>query len=356
MRNVLRTSLTTLLAAGATASLLVGCSPDIREIEAPASGGEAQSGAAQSGEAQSSQQSGLDEPVLDDARIQRIVGEVQAVIDRATEEDDPDILEERLTAGALAMRKGQFLRAKKTGTDLPPLQIEVNVASATASNNWPRVLLVGSSSSAEDPAEVFVFAQEDAKSDYMLQNWVRALGGNSIRGVAVEAGSKVLPPDAPGFRYTPEQALEAYVNHLNAPSDEKWQVFDDKTIAPQYREELDKLNEALAEVGEVKATAAVGDYPVTAVELATGEALVATSFTYKTVYARTVARSTLTMGGTPAAYLDDPNVLGTATVNYLLNVFFTVPPEGSDEPLRIVGGERTITSVTKDDEALPEGE
>ncbi len=339
-----------LLAAGA----LAGCSPDIREIQMSAQSEGPQSAVTQSG-AQSGEEP-LAEPVLDEERIQRIVNGVQEVLDRAVEENDPAILAERLVDGALIMREGQFTRAEKTGTDLPGLQIEVNVASATASDSWPRVLLVGSAASPDDPAEIFVFRQKDAKSDYMLENWVRALGGNSVRGVAVEAGSKVLAPDADGFLLSPEEALKEYVAHLNDPEAETDVRFDDNTISPQYHEERQKLVDAVKDVGTVKYAASVGEYPVTSVELATGEALVASSFTYSVVYDRTVANSTMTLGGTPAAYLEDPAVVGTATVNYLVNLFFTIPAEGVDDPVRIVGAERTITSVSKDDEALPEGE
>ena len=359
MPSLKRVALPTLIAAALATSALAGCGHDVREV-APLSGSDQQSDVETS--AQSEAQSGDQpvaesvEPTLDEARIQRIVDEVQAVLDDAEVENSSKPLKQRLIGGALAMRKGQFNRAKKTGTDVPPLQIEINVASATASDEWPRVLLIGSSARAEDPAEVFILTQEDAKADYMLENWVRALGGNSVRGVAVESGSIVLADDAEGFLLSPEETLNTYVKHLNKPKKKAYKVFDDKTIGPQQREELEKLNDAVEEAGEVRANASMADYPITAVQLATGEALVAGSITYKTVYHRTIAGSTLTLGGTPAAYLDDPEVEGTATVKYLVNVFFTVPPEGSEEEIKIVGGERVILSVKKDDEAAPEGE
>lgn len=345
-----KTKLAAAIAATLSLLALAACTPDIREVPAVQSG--AQSGP-QSGEAVEE----ATEPVLDEDRIRRIVREVQEVLDRAEEEADPEILAERLTAGALHMRQGQFVRAARTGTDIPPLQIEVNVASATASNTWPRVLLVGSSAGEDDPAEVFIFTQEDAKAPYMLENWVRVLGGHSVRGVAVEDGSTPLGPDDQGFEVTPAEALETYVAFLNDPAAEENQIFEDNLVAPHRSEEIAALNSAaLAEAGGVSSSATVGDYPITGVELATGEALVAASFTYTDVFARTVAGATMSMGGTPAAYLDDPNVVGTVSVHYLVNVFYTIPAKGTNEPVRIVGAERVITSVSRDDGAVPEGE
>lgn len=325
----------------ASALLLSACSPDLREVEAP-------SGTVKPQPTQSAA------PVLDEARIQRVVDEVQEVILRADAEQDPKVLQERLTAGALALRTGQIEKAVKTGTEIPPLDIQINVASATVSDSWPRVLLVGSAAASDDPAEVFIFSQADAQSDYMLENWVRALGGNSVRGVAVEDGSKVLKPDAHGFRYSPEEALDLYIKYINDPK--STDVFDDNTFAPYVRDEQKQLKESVKDLGTVTSSAALADYPVTGVELATGEALVATSFTYSDVYARTVAGSTMTLGGTAAAYLTDPNVIGTVTVNYVVNVFFTIPPSDSKDPIRIVGSERAIANVTRDDNAKPAGE
>lgn len=347
------TSAAAALAATTLAVTLAACSPQVKQVDDQSSGAD-QSGQ-QSGQAMSGATTGT--PTLDQNRIDRIASDVQEVLDRAQSQNDPEVLKERLVGGALAMRTGQFTRAAKTGTDLDPLAIDVNVASATASESWPRVLLVGSAAAQDKPAVVFLFTQDSAQSDYMLQNWVRAVGGNSVQGVAVEDGTKALAPDAKGFRMTPQQALETYINFLNSPDNAEYQVFDDNTFAPRYREDLTKLNDAVAAAGNVTATAAVSaDYPVTAVALATGEALVASSFTYTHTYQRTVAGSTMSVGGTPAAYMDNPSVVGKVTVQYLVNIFFTIPSAGSTDPVRIVGSERVITSVASDDSAKPEGE
>ncbi len=332
---------------------LAACAPDVRHL------GDEQSGS-QSSQSSQSGQSGQQSddanavPTLDDARIRRIVGGVQSVLDRATEENDREILSERLDGSALTVRAGQFRRSEVTGTEIPPLQISVNVASATVGESWPRVLLVGSEASSEEPAEVFLFTQKDPQSSYMLSNWVRAVGGNSVRGVAVEAGSTALAPDADGFLLTPEETVAAYVDYLNDPKAEDNVEFDDGTFQPRYAEDLKTLNDAVESAGKVTASARTSSrYETIGVDLVTGEALVAGAFVYTHTYARTVAGSTMSVGGTAGAYMPDPDVIGTVSINYLVNIFFTVPPEGSDEAIKVVGSERVITSVSKDDEATP---
>lgn len=346
MRRKKATATLTLIVASLLT--LSACSPDVREVDdadGPASG--AQSEESMSGEV---------EPTLDEERIRRIVSDVQQVLNEAQETNNPEVLKQRLASAALAMRTGQFVRAAKTGTDLEPLEIEVNVASATVSRSWPRVLLVGSASAADDPAEVFIFTQSGPQEKYFLENWVRAVGGNSVRGVAVEEGTKALAPDAAGFRYTPAQVRTLFVNSLNDPGNAEYQVFDDNTFTPRYEEDRKALSEAVAAAGSVTTKATDSDYPVTTVTLATGEALVATSFEYTQVYQRTVPDSTMSVGGTAAAFLENPEVTAAVTVKYLVNIVFTVPPEDSADPVRVIGSERVITDVSRDDSAVPEGE
>lgn len=338
--------------AAALVATLAGCGPEVRQVP----GEEGQSGA-MSGQSADSPQSGSPTgPVLDEARIRRVVDGVQKVIDEADSTGDASILADRLVDGALSMRSAQMARAEKTKTEFPPLQIEINVASATMANAWPRVLLVGGSASTDAPADVYLFTQANAQSDYMLANWAPVLGGNSVRGVAVEAGSEALSPAASGFLMEPAKVLETYVKFLNEPDNEEAEVFDDKTFVAGYRKSLSDLSASVQAAGNVSAKAQVGDFPVLAVTLTTGEALVAGTFTYTHTYTRTVAGSTMSVGGTVASYLDDPSVKGTVTATYVVNMFFTLPPAGSSDPVRVVGAERAITKVAKNDSAVPEGE
>lgn len=336
-----------IVVAVAAALSLSACTHPVKEVPDPMSG--AQSGE-QSG-AQSGAQSG-DEGgniALTADQVHRIVEDIQEVLDEAQEENDPAILEERLVKPAITLRTGQFTRAEKTDTDLPRLLITPSVFSATVGDEWPRVLVVASEAEKDVPGEVFFITQEDARSDYKLENWVRLVGGESVRGVSVRDGSRVLERDAQGLEFTPEEALETYVNHLNSPDNDSYQVFSDNVFAPHYKDEISTLNEAVEVAGKVTATAETGDYPTIGVALDTGDALVSSAFTYTTVFEKTVPGSSFQLAGTPAAYVEDKEVKGSVSVKYLVSVFFLVPPEGSDDDIRVVGAERVITGVDRDD-------
>lgn len=329
-------------AAVAVGSLaLAGCSHPVKEVPDSMSD---QSG---SQSAQSGDEGGS--IALTSDQVHRIVEDIQTVLDEAQEENDPALLEERLANPAVNLRKGQFARADKTDTELPNLLITPSVFSATVGDSWPRVLVVASEAEKDVPGEVFFITQADPKADYMLENWVRLVGGESVRGVSVRDGSRVLTNDAPGLELSPEETLETYVNFLNSPDNEEYKVFSDKVFEPHYRGEVTELNEAVEVAGKVTASAATADYPVIAVALDNGDALVSAAFNYTTKFERTVPGAGFELAGTPAAYVEEKSVIGSVDVKYMVSVFFLVPPEGSDKDIRIVGAERVITGVDRDD-------
>lgn len=332
------------LFAAASVVALVGltaCAPPVLEVEEGQS--VSQSDAGQSG----AQSDGGEDVVLTDEQAMRIVAEVQEVVDLSDKEKSAEPLAERLVNPALDLRVGQLTRAEKTQTELAPLIIGDAVHSATAGNSFPRVLVVASEASGDSPAEVFFLTQQDAKSDYMLENWVRLIGGTPVKGLSVEDGSKVIEADDPGLKMTGAEVLNTYVNFLNSADNEEYQVFEDNVFEPRFREERTALSDAVKVAGTVSSEAKLWDAPVIGVLLNTGNALISSSFEYTETYTKTVEGATFELSGTPAAYMDDPKVDSTVTVDYQVNIFFLVPPEGSDDPISVVGAERVIQSVSK---------
>ena len=338
MKRKLAAATAGLLAAGL---LLSACSsvPVLEVEDVPGAQSGQQSGA------QSGAESG--DLALDDEQVARIVAGVQGVLDQADTEKSVGPLASRLIDPALSMRTGQLVRAEKTGTAQAPLIIGNDLHSATVGSAFPRVLITASEASGDTPSEVFVFTQADAKSDYMLENWTRLIGGTPVRGLSVKTGSRVLPGDYAGLRLTPAETVQTYVTFLNSPDNAEYAVFQDATFQPRYAEELTALSEAAAVAGTVTAQASTSSAPTTSVLLDTGSALVASSITYTNVYTLTVEGAKLQLGGPPAKYVDDPAVTDPVTVTYQVNLFFVVPPKDSEEPIAVVGAERVIQSVTR---------
>lgn len=307
---------------------------------------------AQSSPQSGSSQSGAD-PNLDGERIAAVLAAVQATLDKADASGDPADLTPRLIDPALKMRGDQYRLAKATGSAVTPLDLGSQTATVTNSASWPRAVFdFGQATDTGLPA-VFVLTQADARSDYKLQSWVRLLGGVSLTTRSIDEGSPYIDADDTGFAMTPGEAISSYVDMLNA-GEQGDDDFTSDEFATTYLSEAKRLNDSVQAAGSVTAKAAVGDFPVTGILLQDGSALVAASFTYTHTYARTVARSTMKLGGSVAALNEgDDSVTGTVTAQYLVNVLIKVPVTGKSQ---LVGAERAIESTTRDDNAKPEGE
>ncbi len=293
-------------------------------------------------------------PNLDSARIERVLGSIQDTINTADATRDAAALEPRLEGGALRMRSDQYAAAKATNTEVPKLVVNQGSVAVTNSDQWPRVI-VNVSSPDQASLPVLAFAvQDDARSNYKLVGWTRALGGAQFQLDNVEKGSAALGPDAQGFVKTPKEALQGYVDMLNSGNAGNDQYAGDD-FARRYLQDAKSLNDAVQAAGNVQAHADLSaDFPIVGVELVDGSALVAASFTYTQTYQRTVARSTMRLGGTTAALAegDDDTVKGKATATYIVTVLLHIPKTGSDSQLiSAVGAERALGSVVKDDGA-----
>ncbi|WP_175956021.1 hypothetical protein [Schaalia sp. Marseille-Q2122] len=303
---------------------------------------------------QSESQSGT--PNLDAERIDAMLREAQETIDEADKAGKAELLTERVSDPALKMRAAQYTLASKTGAAVPHLDLTPQLLTVTNSAEWPRVVVdISKAESGALPA-AYVFVQEDARSGYKLQNWTRLLGGTKISTLSVQEGSPYLAPDAAGFVVTPKDAIAKYAEVLNSGTAGSDLFTADEFTQNSYLKTVKDLNEAVSSAGTVTAKAQTGDFPVTGVLLQDGSALVSGTVTYSHTYDRTIARSKMQLGGSPAALAGDANVVGKVTVNYLLNVLIRVPVEGSNDKASVIGVERAIESVTRDDAAKPEGE
>ena len=273
-------------------------------------------------------------PNLDSARIERVLGSIQDTLNTADATRDA--------------------AAKATNTEVPKLVVNQGSVAVTNSDQWPRVI-VNVSSPDQASLPVLAFAvQDDARSNYKLVGWARALGGAQFQLDNVEKGSAALGADAQGFVKTPKEALQGYVDMLNSGNAGNDQYAGDD-FARRYLQDAKSLNDAVQAAGNVQAHADLSaDFPIVGVELVDGSALVAASFTYTQTYQRTVARSTMRLGGTTAALAegDDDTVKGKATATYIVTVLLHIPKAGSDsQQISAVGAERALGSVVKDDGA-----
>ena len=152
---------------------------------------------------------------------------------------------------------------------------------------------------------------------------------------------------------SPEAALAQYITMLNSGSQDTSQfVADDFTKT--YLSNVSDLNSSVSAAGSVTAAATATDYPVSGLVLQDGSALVAANFKFTLTYQRTVAGATMNLAGQTATMSPDATTVeGTATAEYLATVLMRIPSKNAGGPMQIVGGERTIVSVTLDPSSSP---
>ncbi|MDN6566157.1 MAG: hypothetical protein L0L69_00440 [Propionibacterium sp.] len=304
--------------------------------------------------AQSEGQSGS--PNLDADRVDTVLQAISSTVEAADAKQDGALLRPRVTDPALRMREAQYALSKADGSPVPTLDFTAQSLTVTNDVSWPRAVVDISQASDGGLPHVFVITQEEPREPYRLQSWVRLLGGTSLTTLSIEQGSAHLDPDATGFTVAPRDTVPGYVEMLNSGTAGD-DTFTADEFANIYLADAKSLNDSVQAAGTVTALASTGDFPVTAVELADGSALVSGAFTYSHTYARTVARSTMKLGGKAAALNEgDDSVTGTVTVNYLVTALFRVPAEGAGGKVSLVGVERAIESTSRDDSAKPEGE
>ncbi len=295
-------------------------------------------------------------PNLDVTRIETVLDATQSALTDADSSLDAEALGGRLSGPALQMRTDQYTIAKAKNQAVSALDLSADALTTTNSTQWPRAIFdITDSGSGGRPA-VFVFTQDDARSDYKLENWTVLFGGTSLTTISPETGSPYLGPNATGYAATPAETIADYVDMLNAGDISNDQFAKDNVFAKSYVDDVQKVSDSIKDAGTIEVKASTGDFPVTGVVLQDGSALVAGAFTYTYTYARTVAGSSLKLGGDVQYLLDNSEVTGTVTISYLATVLVKIPAQGSDAKVEVVGADRSIESATRDDSKKPEGE
>lgn len=304
---------------------------------------------------QETTQSAQHTPNLDEARVNEALKEVARTLNTADSALDAQDFGQRIIDGAARTRAAQYAYALASGDTIPSLDLSAQNLAVTNSAQWPRAILNIRQADASQLPVVEVFVQSDARSPYALANWCRMLGGTSVTMAPIEQGSAFVTNDSSGFVSTPEEALNAYVDMLNAGQTSS-QAFAGDEFTAQYLDTVKTLASSLSAAGTVSAHAAVTSDPILGLVLQDGSALVAANFTYTLNYSRTIAKSTMRLGGQTATMHsgDDDTVKGTATVTYVATVLINIPSANQGGVSRIVGADRVIESVTMDDSTNPD--
>ncbi len=291
-------------------------------------------------------------PVLDEARVERILDEVREAVDEADAAMDPELLEGRLEGPALEMRTAEYELSEASEEDRVPSALatssQVQVVSAT--EEWPRSMFVVSQvPDGENLPLLLVLSQQTARSQYQLFSWTPLLPGASTPSMPnTETGADPIDADADSLALSPQDVLEEYGDLLAGGKDEA-ETFAADPFREQYREAVDQLASTVEVAGELTQEFTVVEDSLVSMATAEEGGLVTGVLHGSLTLRRTVDGSTLRAAGDIGTLLgEDKKVEDEVVADFLFPVAFHVPAADSEEQVDVVGAQQVITGVTQE--------
>ncbi len=280
--------------------------------------------------------------------VLQAIGEVLAAADSSR---DAGSLAARLADPALKLRAAQYTLAERSdGAREPtPLTTEDQVLILGATDGWPRtVMAVTQPPSGETAPLLIVVRQDDARSPYKLQDWVRLFPGVETPAMgSSDVGSLPLEPSAEGLRATPADTLSWYGDLLvNGTESEHADAFEPDPYVEALQAEIANGRTSLEGIADITLNALAERDGVIALETADGGALVVGQITTSTGYKKTLSGSTLVLSGEAGDWLGDGKVPALASVRHDSMVAFYVPPS-EDGKITVLGADRVLTDASK---------
>ena len=296
-------------------------------------------------------------PALTADKLTTILERIQTGLNAADAAKSPDSLAGYLTGPAARVRAEEYAIAQATGDDkfVHTFITTSQAGVAGLTTDFPRTALVVTEPAAEGEAPyLLILTQDDARNPYQMWGWARLSGQSQVPTTSTTVvGSESVSADATGLVATPQEVLDAYIDALNNPTGENGTAFADDTLRQRIAAEraID-----LGGMGTVTVTAAAGSDGFKGLRTTANGALAMTTVTFSTVYRNTVARSTITVGGTVAKMLgDNASVVGTVTVTYDAMVAFSIPSASEGGQSTVIGLDLVPAKAERDDSQAPTG-
>jgi hypothetical protein len=163
-------------------------------------------------------------PVLTDAQLDRILGEVSQTVQAGDAAQDADRLKPRVAQHALEMRSLNY-RNRKIDDSVPapePVAASpVLSAVAVSDPSFPRTVMAVTEGEGNSTPQILMLRQDTARSQYRLvANAPMTPGAQLPAGTLDQTGVEVIEPDAGGLVMTPGYAVAGAARYLSDPGDD----------------------------------------------------------------------------------------------------------------------------------------
>lgn len=289
-------------------------------------------------------------PVVLDGQVEEIRAEVAAVVDAADEAQDAARLPARLAGAALELRQARFaLRAALPEAPAPPaLGGELLLDIAPAATPWPRFFLTATRPADAGVPRLQVLAQSGPREPYRLVAWVTLLPGVTLPAVSQEEPPEPLPPaQTSGLAASPADVVTRYSDVLDKGAQSEYaddfapDPFRDQVLGEQQAERA-----AVSEFFHYSLDHAPREGAVWAVRTADGGAIVVGAVNAQRRFQVTAPGAKLPLPPDLAALAGAAEATQLGVVNSVEMLAFAVPPEGSDDPVTVLGAERGVLSAS----------
>lgn len=291
-------------------------------------------------------------PAVTETQAERILTRISTTVAEADAAADPELAAARLEGPALAERRTNYtLRGQlPEQTPLPAIPDRpVEIVLPQAFDAWPRSFMTV----VEDPEDstvaptIMLMTQADPWSEYKAGFIASLEAATSLPELpATYVGSVLAPPDSPFLRLRPDEIATAYADIINnAEKSAYWGDFDTAgdlllaSIRQNQQERLDLLNQTGSTTSTLVFPATPGTTPALALTTVNGGAIVAVDVLENDEIRPTNPDAVIRLPDNPAVRAltgVEQSATGFRTT-YSDQLFFYVPPEGTNEPIRLLG-------------------
>jgi hypothetical protein len=293
-------------------------------------------------------------PVITEEQLAVILGKVTTAIDTADKKSDANIAATRVSGAALEARAANYAMRKTNAKiaalpSLRPSPVQLFLPQAT--NLWPRSVLAmvqavdPSAKDKQAPTVAVVMTQQTPRSNYKVEYTINLEANQQIPEVAAAtAGTPLVALDTKLLTVSPKDIALAYGDILNKGSKSKFYRF--------FNASDDKLRSTIAaerksQSGTPDVSVAFADTPgagPVAFAAQNAGAIVAVQMNEVATFTPLNNRDLKLTGALKAlAGLEISNRVVHAT--YGMQLFFYVPPVGSNRVIEVLGYSENLTSV-----------
>ena len=295
---------------------------------------------------------GQQSPAVTETQAERILARIASTVAEADAAADADLAASRLAGPALAERQTNYgLRAQlPEQTPLAPIPDRpVEIVLPQAFDEWPRsfMTVVEASDDTTVAPTIMVMTQADPWSEYKA-TYIAGLEAATLLPdlPATYVGAALAPPDSPFLRLRPDEVAAAYADLINnGENSAYWDDFDTAgdLLLPSIRENqqqrLDQLNQTGSGTSSLEFEATAGAGAPMALTTLDGGAIVAVEVRESDIVRPTNADAVIRLPENPAVRAltgVEQSATGFQTT-YADQLFFYVPLEGENEPIRLLG-------------------